>query len=68
MNKVGWKEIPAPQRFALRGIRKLYEEDFTMELPKYRKFAAIMEARTDEEIGGKVRNVHVAEIHEEPMP
>ena len=39
-----------------------------MELPKYRKFAAIMEARTDEEIGGKVRNVHVAEIHEEPMP
>ena len=39
-----------------------------MELPKYRKFAAIMEARTDEEIGGKGRNVHVAEIHEEPMP
>lgn len=39
-----------------------------MELPKVRKFAAIMEARTDEEIGGKVRNVHVAEIHEEPMP
>ena len=39
-----------------------------MELPKTRKFAAIMEARVDEEIGGKIRNVHVAEIHEEPLP
>ena len=38
-----------------------------MELPKTRKFAAIMADRTDEEIGGKIRNVHVAEIHEEPL-
>lgn len=38
-----------------------------MELPKTHKFSAILEDRVDEEIGGKIRNVHVAKIHEEPL-
>ena len=54
--------------FPDRELEILRGGNFIMELPKVRKFAAIMEARTDEEIGGKIRNVHVAEIHEEPMP
>ena len=46
--------------FPDRELEILRGGNFIMELPKVRKFAAIMEARTDEEIGGKVRNVHVA--------
>ncbi|MBQ6003700.1 MAG: zinc-binding dehydrogenase [Clostridia bacterium] len=39
-----------------------------MELPKTHKFSAILADRTDETIGGKVRNVHVAKVFEEPLP
>lgn len=56
------------RKISREGVRNFKRRNFYYGIAKGQKICCHYGSENREEIGGKVRNVHVAEIHEEPMP